>query len=58
MNLEQDLVQVAARAYGERLISQTFLNAIEKADNELTPVLNKVGAYALQNSASNEAKEG
>lgn len=39
MYKEQDLVQAAARAYGERLISECFGNALDKADPGLQPVL-------------------
>lgn len=39
---EQDLVQAAARAYGERLISECFGNALDKADSGLQPVLKKL----------------
>ena len=39
---EQDLVQGAARAYGERLVSECFSNTINSADPELRPVLEKL----------------
>ena len=39
MYKEQDLVQAAARAYGERLISECFGKALDKADPGLQPVL-------------------
>lgn len=39
MYREQDLVQAAARAYGERLISECFSKALDKADPDLQPVL-------------------
>ena len=39
---EQDLVQACARAYGERLISECFANAIKKTDPSLMPVLSKL----------------
>lgn len=42
MYKEQDLVQAAARAYGERLISECFRNAIEKADPSIEPILSKL----------------
>ena len=42
MYKEQDLVQSAARAYGERLISESFGKALDKADPGLQPVLKKL----------------
>ncbi len=36
---KSDLIQSAAKAHGERLISEQFLNAIGKADPSLQPVL-------------------
>ncbi|XP_068694266.1 uncharacterized protein [Montipora capricornis] len=42
MYKEQDLVQAAARAYGERLISECFGNAIHEADPGLQPILKKL----------------
>lgn len=39
---EQDLVQAAARSYGERLISECFGVALDKADPGLQPVLKKL----------------
>ncbi|KAJ7321467.1 hypothetical protein OS493_034820 [Desmophyllum pertusum] len=39
MYQEQDLVQAAARAYGERLISECFSKALDEADPGLQPVL-------------------
>ena len=39
---EQDLVQSCALSYGERLISECFLNALEKADPSLQPILSKL----------------
>ena len=39
---EQDLVQASARAYGERLISECFAEAISKAEPSLEPVLSKL----------------
>ena len=42
MYKEQDLVQAAARAYGERLISECFNNALEKADASIQPILSKL----------------
>ena len=37
-----DLIQNAARSYGERLCSEQFLAAIEKGDESLKPVLTKL----------------
>ena len=42
MYKEQDLVQAASRAYGERLISECFGKALDKADPDLQPVLEKL----------------
>ena len=42
MYREQDLVQAAARAYGERLVSECFRNAVEKADSSIEPILSKL----------------
>ena len=42
MYQEQDLVQAAARAYGERLISEAFGKSLDKADSSLQPVLKKL----------------
>ena len=42
MYKEQDLVQAAAQAYGERLISECFGKALDKADPGLQPVLKKL----------------
>lgn len=42
MHKEQDLVQAAARAYGERFISECFGNAINKADPGLQGILGKL----------------
>ena len=42
MYQEQDLVQAAAHAYGERLISECFSKAIDKAEPGLQPVLKKL----------------
>lgn len=42
MYREQDLVQAAAHAYGDRLISECFINALEKADPSTKPVLAKL----------------
>ena len=42
MYQEQDLVQAAAHAYGERLISEAFGKALDKADPGLQPVLKKL----------------
>ena len=42
MYQEQDLVQAAARAYGERLISESFGKALDKADPSLQPILKKL----------------
>jgi len=42
MYQEQDLVQAAAHAYGERLISESFSKALDKADPGLQPVLKKL----------------
>ena len=42
MYQEQDLVQAAARAYGERLISESFGKSLDKADPGLQPVLKKL----------------
>ena len=39
MYQEQDLVQAAAHAYGERLISECFSKALDEADPGLQPVL-------------------
>ena len=39
MYKEQDLVQAAARAYGERLISECFGKGIDKADPNVQPIL-------------------
>ena len=39
---EQDLVQSCAHAYGERLISECFHNALAKADPSLQPILTKL----------------
>lgn len=39
---EQDLVQSCAHAYGERLISECFVDALAKADPSLQPVLSKL----------------
>lgn len=39
---EQDLVQSCALSYGERLISECFLNALEKADPSLQSILSKL----------------
>ncbi len=39
---ESDLIQSAAKAYGERLVSEQFLNVIEKADSSLKPVLEQL----------------
>ena len=42
MYQEQDLVQAASRAYGERLISECFSKALDTADPDLQPVLKKL----------------
>ena len=42
MYKEQDLVQAAAHAYGDRLISECFINAMEKADPSMQPILSKL----------------
>ena len=42
MYQEQGLVQAAARAYGERLISESFGKALDKAEPGLQPVLKKL----------------
>lgn len=42
MYKEQDLVQAAAQAYGERLISECFGKTLDRADPELQPVLKKL----------------
>lgn len=42
MYQEQDLVQSCAHAYGERLVSECFGNAITKADASLQPILSKL----------------
>ena len=39
---ESDLIQHAGRAYGERLISEQFLNVISKADSCIQPVLEQL----------------
>ena len=39
---EQDLVQLCAHAYGERLVSECFGNALTKADPSLQPILAKL----------------
>jgi len=39
MYKEQDLVQAAAQAYGERLISECFGKTLDRADPDLQPVL-------------------
>ena len=39
---EQDLVQSCAHAYGERLVSECFSNAINKADASLQPILSEL----------------
>ena len=46
---EQDLVQGAARAYGERLASECFSNTIKSADPELQPILEKLHFLFLLN---------
>jgi len=39
---QSDLVQAAALAYAERLVSGQFLNVISKADTNLRPVLDRL----------------
>jgi len=42
MYQEQDLVQSCAHAYGDRLVSECFSNALAKADAPLQPILKKL----------------
>ena len=39
---ESDVIQQAAKAFGERLISDQFLDVISKADTNLQPVLQQL----------------
>jgi len=54
MNLEQDLVQAAARAYGERLISHIFLRSATNADPDLQPMLKKLHHLYVMNCLEND----
>ena len=42
MMQESDQIQMAARAYGERLTSEQFLNIIREADPSLTSILTQI----------------
>ena len=42
MYKEQDLVQAAARSYGERFVSETFADTIKNSDPELRDILEKL----------------
>ena len=42
MYAESDLVQGAARSFGERMISESFANGIQSADTSLQPVLTQL----------------
>jgi len=54
---ESDLIQAAGRAYGERLVAERFLIALQESDDDLKPMLTTLfSLYALSTMEENMAQ--